>query len=641
MALIQIFSLTGQELEYKKDSLTLKKENNSLSSDFKVPHSSFPFLVIENDNTKEILGPSDITSIRKNKIIPVFILENGVRYYGELQQLTVLLKFRKCNLKYGSDAIAIINKKIAKYMPVISVIPGETSPVPFTETAAEIITGTDNWATYPNALIGEIYPTAKFQFPMLFWKNKFGDNLEDTDPYSFYGNHLNNFQINDDGTFTFLQNPYAISSTEVTAENRNIVSPQVFLLSPLSYIFSDIDWKISGTFVENEFIRKLLLLSEKTNNTEVTLFPTQEDVVFDGSWTTTYLQFPDAIKRKSEAFVLPKGKYIIHYRMNLPENTISGGPSIKTSLRAKVFTPLFGVDESQVGFNANTNLDNELFEGEFEIDVRVNGFELRIYYYSYFETMPLDYEIFFRLKDLEKIYSFPHPTIDLSRYVPDWSVGNYLNYLKNKFNLEITLDDFKKEIILNFNEDFALNEEVAIISQSLEMKSYDIAANSSFVLKYENDEDAALFITRDEIIAFDGNKDDFTKILESKFKLVPYNGYTSEISEALIEKDGVGLMIYEPQNAPYTSAQTIDGMNLNIPGTKGIYETFWKRWIKFLLNGSNCEVNGYFTETEISKIKALKAVFINNQRFRIIDIQTTEASNNFQEVKMRLLSVNY
>ena len=59
-----------------------------------------------------------------------------------------------------------------------------------------------------------------------------------------------------------------------------------------------------------------------------------------------------------------------------------------------------------------------------------------------------------------------------------------------------------------------------------------------------------------------------------------------------------------------------------------------------MLNASNCEVTGYFTETEISKINKAKAVYINNQRFRIIDIQTTEAANNFQEVKMRLLSVN-
>ena len=94
----------------------------------------------------------------------------------------------------------------------------------------------------------------------------------------------------------------------------------------------------------------------------------------------------------------------------------------------------------------------------------------------------------FRKKDTEKVFSELHPTIELGRYLPDWTVGNYLNYLKNQFNLDITIDDFKKDISLNLNEEITSNEECAIISQSLVMRSYDIAANSSFVLKYENDE---------------------------------------------------------------------------------------------------------------------------------------------------------
>ena len=234
-----------------------------------------------------------------------------------------------------------------------------------------------------------------------------------------------------------------------------------------------------------------------------------------------------------------------------------------------------------------------------------------------------------------------HPTINLGRFVPEWTVGNYLNYIKNKFNLDITLDDFKKEITLNLNENIALTEEPAIITQSLKMTSYDIAANSSFVLKEENDEDAALFITQNEIIPYDGTTDDFTKVIESKFKILPRNGYTSVLSEDINDKEGVGLVIYDEATAPFTAEATENGFNLSIPGEKGIYETFFRRWLKFRLNGSDGEVIGYFTETEVAKINKAKAVYINNQRFRVIDVLTTEAANNYQEVKMRLLSVNY
>ena len=256
MSLIKIFSLTGIEIEYKKDSLSLKKENNSLSSDFKVPHSSFPFLVIENDITKNVLGPSDITSIRKNKIVPVIILENGVRYYGELQQLTILPKFRKCNLKYGSDIIPIVNKKIAEFMPSVSVIPGETSPIAFSEVTNEFVSGSEYWEDFPVSMIGQIYPDVKFNFPTIYWKNKYGVDLSSGDEWFNYKNHLNLFS---EDFSKFLINNNEVIGDEVIYDNVNVPKPYLFLLTPLHYIFNSINWKISGNFTTHELITRLML----------------------------------------------------------------------------------------------------------------------------------------------------------------------------------------------------------------------------------------------------------------------------------------------------------------------------------------------------------------------------------------------
>jgi hypothetical protein len=283
--------------------------------------------------------------------------------------------------------------------------------------------------------------------------------------------------------------------------------------------------------------------------------------------------------------------------------------------------------------------NNYFLSGEVEFNSEV-GSGVFIYEDSA-QNLPVNYSLELIYLGDEKEFNQMHPTIELGRFVPEWSVGNYLNYIKNQFNLDITLDDFKKEITLNLNETISVNETPAVISQSLVLRSYDIAANSSFVLKYENEEDAALFINQEETVTYDGTTDDFTKTFESKFKILPRNGTTSVLSEDINDKEGVGLVIYNQFSAPFTAEATENGFNLAIPGTKGIYETFFKRWIKFLLNASNCEVTGYFTETEISKISKLKTVYINNQRFRVIEFETTEASNNFQEVKMRLLSVNY
>jgi len=642
MALVKIFSLEGVEIEYKKDSLSLKKENNSLSSDFKVPHSQFPFLVIDNDIAKSVLGPSDITSIRKNKIVPVIILENGVRYYGELQQLTVLSKFRKCNLKYGSDIIPIVNKKIAYFMPSVSVIPGETSPIPFTEESTEIIAGHEHWETYPVAMIGQIYPDVKFQFPTIYWLNKYGVGLENTDFWYAYQNHINNFGENDLEETIFLLNTGEVDGSEVTVVNKNVAVPHVFLLSPLHYIFTSLGWKISGDFTTHELIKRLLMVPKKDNISKTLLSPAPELVVFPDPVHWTYIDPPgtginyySTIIRKN---ILIAGRYKLVYNFEIEPVIFS----IEYP-RARFYANPPGADNTFFAFSAwvqrATSTPNIFLNGEVEFQSEVG--ECLFFYDFPYQQLPVNYSIELIYLGDEKEFNQMHPTIELGRFVPEWTVGNYLNYIKNKFNLDITLDDFKKEITLNLNENIALNEEPAIISQSLQMTSYDIAANSSFVLKEENDEDAALFITQEEIIDYDGTTDDFTKVIESKFKILPRNGYTSVLSEDINDKEGVGLVIYDESTAPFTAEATENGFNLSIPGEKGIYETFFRRWLKFMLNASNCEVTGYFTETEISKINKAKAVYINNQRFRIIDIQTTEAANNYQEVKMRLLSVNY
>lgn len=636
MALVQIFSLDGLEIEYKKDSLTLKKENNSLSSDFKVPHSSFPFLLIENDVTKKVFGASDITSITKNKIVPVVILENGVRYYGELQQLSVLPKFRKCNLKYGSKIIEIQNKKIAEFMPTLSVIPGETNPVPFTQESRQILTGIEHWETFPVARIGQIFPEAKFNFPMISWFQKYGADLETDDEWFAFQNHINNF-VNSQNGYTFLTNTFNITSTGTTFINRNIPVPHLFLLAPLHYIFTHLGWSISGNFSTHELVRRLMLVPKNDNICSV---PKKLQQLTYGVWEDPVIDIP-GLSYELICNIFPTIEGVYNFDTKFAEDFFIVEPGVNPGYdRSRLEIQYQGIVYFYYEHIAGTPAT--IYTKQFSVNVSpVNNQPIGVTWFVEGSSPNLQNSfVRYDVDSFEKPIKNMHPTIQLGRYAPDWTVGNYLNYLKNQFNLDITLDDFKKDIALNLNENIFLNENPAIISQSLTMRSYDIAANSSFILKYKNNEDDALYINQDEIV---NNKsgDTFTKTIESNFKTLPRNAYTSELSEEINQKEGVGLVIYTESSAPYTAENTENGFNLNIPGTKGIYETFFKRWLKFLLNASNCEVTGYFTEIEISKINKVKAVYINNQRFRIIDIEITEAYNNYQQVKMTLLSVNY
>lgn len=641
MSIIKIYA-NDILLNIKKDTLTLKKENNSLSMDFKVVHSSFPFLIVDDEACKTALGSSDITSTTKKKIIPVTVLELGVKYYGELQQMSVIKGYRKCNLKYSSEVLTIINKKISEFMPSVSVIPGETNPIPYTEKTIGTLTGVENWQTFPVSMIGKIYPEVKFQFPTMYWKNKFGVDLEPTDRWYNYKNLINRFGTNDLDETVFIENTVEIVGLDITTTHLNVVSPQVFLPSPLYYIFKHLGWKVSGNFIDHELIREALFLSTKDNFTKTILNPPGELIDLNDD---TWKYFPGlglSIPYYEKIIIKPitiSGKYKLIYSFQMPN--ITAWRNVYDSFSLLVI-PSGGSGPTMAFRKPYPANITPIVSGEIEFNCDLGNVYFR--FNDTYANDPISYsmELILVEADTVKEYDQMHTTINLGRFVPDWTVGNYLNYLKNQFNLDITLDDFKKEITLNLNETIDEINVPEVTIRSLLNDSYELVANSSFILKYANDEDVALYISKEQtIVNYDGLSDDFTKYIDSKFKLVPRNGYTSELSEAVESKDGVGLMIYEPINAPFTSEATINGFNLNIPGEKGIHETFFRRWLKFRLNASRVELRGFFTEMEISKIYKSKSIYIDNQRYMIDAIEYSEQTNNYYDLKLVLESVNY
>jgi hypothetical protein len=642
MGLIKIF-FGDIELDYKKDTLSLKRENNALSTDFTATYSSFPFLIIENEKSLKALGSSDIRSINKKKVIPVTIISFGIKFYGELQQLSVINGYRKCNLKCGSDILKIISKKISDYMPVVSVIPGEINPIPFNQDSNTVTTANDSWKNYPVPFIGKYFPEVKWQFPTMNWKNKYGENLSVDDKWYQYAGMINKFILDSNGQTIFRTNYISLDATNnIVINNINVAAPQIFLLSPLHYFTTYLGYKYVGDFTTNSFIKRLLFLSTKDNlvdsyvNIQHSTAISLGNVLTEQSYNETPTGPISYYYYHALALPTPKsGKYIFSIKFTEPLFITTN-----VTVKDKVFQAVFkGLAYGK--YSHSPGVAQKIYQYDFSVDIVDSDIGEPIYltYQNLTDNFPV-YEINYRIISVDNNYKKMHPTIETGRYLPDWTVGNYLNYLKNQFNLDITIDDFKKEISLNLNETNQDSEVPVVIEKSLVLKSYDLAANSSFIIKYANSEDTALYITNNQEEVYTTQGDDFTQKIQSEFKLVPHNGTTSELSSAVEDKDGVGLLLYDTPNAPFTVA-SYNGLNMNIDGAGGIYQTYWKRWIKFLLNASNCQITGYFTDIEIARIYTAKSVYIDNQRYRIVSIEFSEASNNYRELVMELSSVNY
>ncbi|MES2813234.1 MAG: hypothetical protein V4670_12240 [Bacteroidota bacterium] len=618
MGLIKIIALDGTEIDFVKNSLTVKKENNAFSTEFKVSYSSFPFLIIENAKTKLALGNRDITSLNKKKVIDVIIEEAGVIYYGQIQQLSFLNGFRKANLKYSSQILNILNKKLSEFMPIVSIIPDETDPIPFTELSEDIIPGYENWPSYANSFLDKCFPDVKWQFPMMYWKNKFGINLDADHDWFKYKQHINNYFEGN-----LIENTFIVDGSDITVSNENVISPQVFLLSPLYYAAESINYKITGDVVDSEFFKRLLLLSTKNNICQT--FAKAESEPFEITMTDFVADLLFG------TFVAPQsGTYIVTWSFTIPP---VADISIGTNCSLEVYTAA----DFFFGFAVHSSTTNLTFSGVSEIDCLISE-PIVFYYKNKEENIFIDHSITILNSDGKKVYQEMHPTIQTGRYVPDITFATYLNELKKLFNLKIDIDDHNKELVLNFNENQLFNKPT-ILNRSLNLDSYDIVANTSFILKYANDTDLGIFVTINDFELLIEQKDDFNKPISFGFKQVPNNGYTANLSADVEKKQGIGLMIYNPESLPYISPDYL-GQTLNINGDGGIYDVYFKKWLKFRLSASGVDLSGSFTKTEANILSKSEDIYIDKQHYKIVSLEISEESETFFLVKLKLESVN-
>lgn len=636
MAIIRIVK-DNLELDFVKETLSIRKENNALIRNFKVSHSNFPFLVVENKTTKQILGPREVTSVNKNRVVTVDVYENDLKYYGELTIKEYLNGYRKCDLKYASPLLEITSKKIAEFMPVVSVVTGAATTNNFAEEASEIFAGDTAWPDYVENIITQGFPAVKWNFPMMIWRNKFGENLEADDAWIDYKNKVNFFI---DGEYQLNTGVYN-TPEEIEIHNQQVPMPQIYLLSPLFYALQSIGFTYEGDFVTDNFIKKIMMLSFKNNLCKVLLKTVATDVIFDGSWIIFMLGTTPAIRRREVFDITYTGDYNISLDFTL--NQVSSTPSTPyyTRLTVKRYElTSFGLvqRDGEIAFSRKNIESGENISGEFTMFF--NDGDIIQFDYECIETlMPLSYTLNFRKADGDKDFHQLHPTIPTGRYLPDWTLATYLNNIKNWFNLDIDIDDLRNKLILNFNEEWFLNQVPVQLQKNLQITAYQQTPYAAFLLKHQNDEDTALWITREGVEVFTNQKQDTAELLDGKFKYVPTVLGTSELSEALEDKEGVGLIIYDHESGPETS-EAFDGKTLKIDGDGGIYDVFWKKFLKFRINASVIELTGGFTKTEIGQILKAKRIYNNYQDYAVALLEYKELKQDNYLVTFKVESVN-
>lgn len=523
-------------------------------------------------------------------------------------------------------------------MPVVSVVTGAATTNNFVEEASETFAGDSAWPDYVENIITQGFPAVKWNFPMMIWRNKFGENLEADDAWIDYKNKVNFFI---DGEYQLNTGVYN-TPEEIEIHNQQVPMPQIYLLSPLFYALQSIGFTYEGDFVTDNFIKKIMMLSFKNNLCKVLLKTVATDVIFDGSWSVITIGFYPAYRRREIFDITYTGDYTIslNFVLGAVSTTVPVSYYTRLIVRRYVNIPSFGyaqIDNELVFSRKNTEAGT-VIEGEFTMTF-TDGDKLYFDYECIETLMPLSYTLNFRKADGDKDFHQLHPTIPTGRYLPDWTLATYLNNIKNWFNLDIDIDDLRHKLVLNFNEEWFLNQVPVQLQKNLQITAYQQTPYAAFLLKHQNDEDTALWITREGVEVFTNQKQDTAELLEGKFKYVPTVLGTSELSETLEDKEGVGLIIYDHESGPETS-ESFDGKTLKIDGEGGIYDVFWKKFLKFRINASVIELTGGFTKTEIGQILKAKRIYNNYQDYAVALLEYKELKQDNYLVTFKVESVN-
>lgn len=634
------------EIDFVREDLTINDDNNSFLDEFKVPHNTNPIRVIENEKTLKALGNLSIVTSGKKRNTDCVVFIGSSSYKAQLIQKTPIKGFRKCDIRFGSKLLEIKDKKISEFLGFFNVMGDNPETVPYTEDSDSLfgIDSYEGWNNEAKYRVDKIFPQILWQMPKIKEKDRVttDDDLFDSDSPLFRGfrGYINNRYGNRNLVDNFF---FQRSDGSIRVANPNAISPQVFLLSPLKEAFNSIGYRVTGDFYSDPFTNRVLFYSESDNLTTVEITENPIDVVFEGgieglrivdgvggntnllNFWFTFGKVQDVIVDLSGEFKL-EGSYRLKYRYEIEEDGLT--PSAFFGLQLQVNFQL--VDEW---------LDTRkgVYEGEFNFEVE-DGDVIRLIYHTFDNKFPTVYSNVIVDDNDPLEYKDFHPTIDFSRYLPDWTLITYINNLKKRFNLKIDIDDVANSISINYNKDYINSKNMIKLTNNFEINTFDNIKYESYIVRNENEVQDFVKITKDGL--FENQvKDDDTKEIISPFKFLP-SAVTTEITSSILDIDGVGLMIYEPINGPNTSSEAF-GRNLKMSGPGSIFEYNWKKWLLFRLNSAKLKAKVPLSPTEVTRISQSKKIYANNQVFMIKKLKYKEDSSGLLETTMDLESLNY
>lgn len=607
-------------LNFVKETLTIKENLDAFQDSFTLPGTLFPFLIVNDDLANQALGVIELGSRFISKEVACKIRFRESVYNAILTQKSVLdTGYRKCDIKFTGDLLDILSKPVKDLLPSIYLDPlaGDYSD-DYTASYDQSV-----WTAHSASLYGKIWPQVKYQVPQIKFRE-----LEEDSMNSFSGN-INN-KVN---TTQLYLNEYNIL-TPTTAEivNKSVLQPKIFLLSVLEYIMDSIGWSFTGSFISNTAIKSALIDIGTLNSFKISRpAPSTSYDMQSTPFANVVVSFTfglASISGISQDFSIDTvGDYKITYALaTSPQSSPSSGYHGVMLMK--------GTQEiDSVSFDDAVDIQDS-----FDLEItssNVNDTYTLVYYNRYLVTpslLTLNVSLDLDLPD----FIAYHPTINLDRYIPDWRVSDYFNFLKNVFNLKYRVDNEKKTLDISFRNDLINYNNVHKLDIDVAINNPTYSQEPNYLLKHATDlYDTVLINSR--TIEINGSPSTGTKEINTGIKTI--KGVISLYTPEYVEASGTGIVFYNPITDGITNEAY--GISLLVTGPSGLYNRLWKTWLFSILNAYTVTIEGYFTTYDLSFFREKEKIFIDDQLYLVKSIESKEKESGSFEASIELETVSF
>ena len=418
---------------------------------------------------------------------------------------------------------------------------------------------------HAEATISQSWPETPCQFPMIY-----DPGIAEKDDYEKFQGFINNYYVNvaTSQTFTgFVENEYITETVDGQSEdvpyNRNVMKPCVYLLEILRQGYRLTGKQVIGDFINDQLIKKIVYNPESF----IENFDSSQNQTFIFSQPDSYLTIgPTRNKYVTTFNPQSEGTYKLNIKVNLP-----------SSLAANFYLKIEAGDETVKLYESNlsrVNIDDDL---EVNIDNVTSIPDIEVTLIIPFTTTDIaEYNSFEIASDDGKLNIFPN-FYNLANFMPDMKFGEFVNFIKNWFNLDIqTFDSYVK---IDFLEDNITNR-AKVDHEHLKVDDAEFISNENkaYKLTYSNDEQ--VIVARQGEIFDELNNDTNQELVEINIDAKPL---ISEFNKQILtafdsgDRSKFDFMVYEGDN--YNRVASSGDLFI-----QQLYQKYWKKWLRTRIN---------------------------------------------------------